>query len=1286
MNFFAKSVGMAVMMLAWFVIPTHAQQGPAFHLSFDEQSADAQRDGLGIQKPLVQNNLRFVEGLSGKAVYFGKQKDGKKRAGAMLKYSAGNLFSSDSGTVSFWVRPDWDGIVPRGTQMDRDYRFFSAFSRSKTEGKETPKRKIWLWMWHWLRCDLASADEKPSPNLQWKCRNTWMKGDWWHVALSWDQSDGRKLYLNGIPVYRSGQVALDDISEFFIGGETPTQRVESAIDEFKIFSRCLTRSEIEAQFREFAPLDITLERRFLRAKSKEQLSIEISAPKSQAIQAGLSLKVIADAGNETIIAWAEEISLEAGRTIQLPLSDLAVGNYRLQSVLKTEQGTWQRSFPLTVYEQREPPITSSQSLEVGECLVDIDLTEKKNHFRQSTPSRVKTVPGVGRYLELGDKKWDRIAVELPELNAPRSPLVVEVEWPDDKERAMSFYLLVASEKKQHRDRLSGGVQCGGEYINSGKMRKTRYLFYPEAQHYLFEVRTLIDRLPAAVSKLKIYTLAKRLPKLHVEFPANLPKRNLGHLDEDQSFEVLMPPGSPSPLRYGYAVQVMENLLDHNDYSGQNTISYPVLRYYWGHLDAAPVNNVGHGMRVAGWINLLLDMMEKRHQSFFAAINLYTVAEKFDQSPTQQETLIKQGHFLYDNQGKLVMYRSARSYGNNPVHPAVREKFLAQVDEIVKRFGHHPAFKGIDLWLNTPAFFTSLKQGYGDYTIAVFEKETGIKIPVSSESKNRFEQRYRFLTGPGKKDWLAWRAQKNLELVKEINTRLQRSKKGTRLYLELKMNWHFDRYSKEKTIEQFDLASYCYENYSLDVEAINAIEWVSIASTKDATMSRSDKHWNHGAHNLNYELVTNTDLFRPFRNGGRGVSSIYYRYFESFMDSMMPEKYASYFQNSDPKAAGRDFLADFAIAMAAQNPETIFAGAQPLGTMGREEVSREFARNFLSLPAGSFEDVPSMKDPVTARFLQTENGTYFYQVNLLPFTVQTILEFPESMTTVRDLGEGSTINLKQGKLEQELKPFQLKSYLVKDQQTKPGKGVVKLSRESRKWFADRRKSISELITYIESRDGEFELGKEMQQKIATQVEAGHFADAYRRINSRAIRVLPQLAREAIQTKEWFRDDFENEKQSQANWKLPAGFNLIEDGTLTVGINGSRGIELRKNPKGEMMVEATLFATKNGEGWGGLMFRGVKFLLRKDGIWVIYKVKGDKKLKGPLFKTEIKPGKEYHFKMLNKGNMYIIYVNGEKMLAIEEAKGLQESNQGFILTSSGFPVTFKNVKLSRIVTEK
>ena len=106
---------------------------------------------------------------------------------------------------------------------------------------------------------------------------------------------------------------------------------------------------------------------------------------------------------------------------------------------------------------------------------------------------------------------------------------------------------------------------------------------------------------------------------------------------------------------------------------------------------------------------------------------------------------------------------------NPLHPRVQQAILGVVKEIVDNYGKSPAFKGISLnmWHATITWFAHLRSGYDDYTINLFEKETGIKIPVSQQAPDRFSKRYEYLTKNHLDTWITWRCGKVKELFVKI---------------------------------------------------------------------------------------------------------------------------------------------------------------------------------------------------------------------------------------------------------------------------------------------------------------------------------------------------------------------------------------------------------------------------------------------------------------------------------------------------------------------------------------
>ena len=80
----------------------------------------------------------------------------------------------------------------------------------------------------------------------------------------------------------------------------------------------------------------------------------------------------------------------------------------------------------------------------------------------------------------------------------------------------------------------------------------------------------------------------------------------------------------------------------------------------------------------------------------------------------------------------------RPYSFNALHPKVQAKYLELVGELADQFRDCPSFAGISCrlmldwqWAGFNAL-PGLKYGYDDFTVALFEKETGIKVPVEPD--------------------------------------------------------------------------------------------------------------------------------------------------------------------------------------------------------------------------------------------------------------------------------------------------------------------------------------------------------------------------------------------------------------------------------------------------------------------------------------------------------------------------------------------------------------------------
>ena len=1026
----------------------------ALHASFEGTTVIRGTDGEADAR--TAKGLTFTDGVFGQAVRVSAA-DGAK---PLLEYDARDAFMGAGGTVMFWFRPEWDGVI---RDPDR-FPFYGLF----WTGDEHDKSPMRIWQWHWLRADLSPGEGGKSFSLRNRCRGTWLKGDWHHVALVWNEDGWCTLYADGVPYERGltaerylpqrQQAAVDGTRAFGLGalpGSGGRMKVAGgAYDELRIYRTPLSGEQVVAEVHGAFPVDLIVERRFVRAGSAGKLTLalypggrmvvpavgkEVATP----VDVGLQARLLPDGTDEPVAETTFNEQVDDEVLLPMGIPPLTPGDYRLTCTVTHGQASVRRSFRIVAYELSPGSPPTPDGLRVGEPTQVVDCADDASEAKvlSSAATTTGTLGGIA-YREAGAEKADRFGfeIEFPEAQCQGAPVLLEILWPDDKPRSMGLYMYPEAESRQHRDRLAGGIQSGDEYPVSGEMRTTRYLFYPDRRRYLFEARTMVPGMPAAVASVTARPLAAPLPRLALRTPEKLPHRKLGHMDEDASFEILFGrhPQSDQAVRY------LETLCDYFDYTGQELISYPLLRY---HSIFYPVSGTypGGGLRPEGWIDLFLQVLGARGKQLIGTVNLYTLPELY-LLPNRLDALIDEGLFTRDAQGDLVSGQFG--YLPNPAHPVVRTAFLKHVNEILRRYGPDQAFGGIDLW-RTPAWsFASLNHGYDDTTVAQFEAETGTSVP-DGKGRERFRARHRFLTGPALETWLAWRARKTTDLIAEIDRRATALRPDLPVFLSLPVApWTQGDATP-------DLPSHYYRDFGIDVNALRGLPSVVLAPQRHPTDYRHKKHWDNSESRRD-ELSFDRANSATFRAPGRATSASYLRYFESFNDSLKPDVYSSYFQNADVKPHGRFFLKDFAFCLATMDTTRMLIGAQPLGTAGRDEVTREFARAYCALPAVGFEDAEGPSDPVAVRYCTTDEGIYVYAVNALCFPARATCRFSRNSEGI-DLATGAVIRLANRNLAIDLAPFQLRSFRFRRPllfQAKRPRVETAVSEDIAAWFADR----------------------------------------------------------------------------------------------------------------------------------------------------------------------------------------------------------------------------------------
>jgi hypothetical protein len=206
----------------------------SFYASFD-QNILADRAG-GDESPLGNQNLEIVrEGRKGSAVYLD--------AGSLLTYDApGNLYA-ERGTIAFW----WELDEPVGDTPFSLIRISAAQQRAQDFTFAELD-----WTGESLRLSVYDRDGQPH-QVEADSKHELVSGRWFHLAFSWDELDGIRLYIDGHPIaHQLGELHLSaNLDQIGIHASvvTPYQTRGTDrkvfIDELRVYSAALTEAAIE---------------------------------------------------------------------------------------------------------------------------------------------------------------------------------------------------------------------------------------------------------------------------------------------------------------------------------------------------------------------------------------------------------------------------------------------------------------------------------------------------------------------------------------------------------------------------------------------------------------------------------------------------------------------------------------------------------------------------------------------------------------------------------------------------------------------------------------------------------------------------------------------------------------------------------------------------------------------------------------------------------------------------------------------------------------------------------
>ena len=1014
---------------------------PVFKADFDNGVAAVDENGAKIE-PTSETPPTTKPGVKGSALDASKEAKFKS-----LTYNVGEILGSE-GAIMFWTNP--------GTSARESVNLLDA------NGKI---RLTCCAMNYGFAAKLVRPDDTKYDFVLRGSKYAMYPGTWNHYAVTWDATGAVRIFRNGLPYipnYDAGEQNVGCSSGFDLSDIRKIQILEGAdalIDNLSVFRRKVSPAEVYAEFRKDSPLDVMIDDAMVQPKENAAFDVEFApggtytrpahkGPLCGDVKGELTLELYERESRKLIKTMSTPLQVkESPVSVKFPTGKLAIGEYFVVWNLKFPDGRTMRRGIYT--ECRELPsnalVASNEDVKPGKLIFEKKFTDPND------PVLLKEGPLSARKdggIEIGANKGDRVATVIQGLkDFIQKPVLVEIEWPDDAVRMMGLYIYWESKGAAFRDRLQGGIQAGKEYPNTGKHVLTRYIVWPQTPTCLFEARTMAKNFTGAINAVRIYEIEGGvLPKLAIDTPKKMDFRKVGVFDEDQTLRVI--------LASKNALDMMQRLCDYMDYTGQTTYHTSLVRYYFSNFPF-PENRATLQENAPGALAYIIDALGARGKEVYYAKAL----------EVKQPALIA----LDKSRNEIPTYDGRVGTPNvaNPVARKMAARYLLDFKNEMSK----PNFTGISVWATTG--WGSIEAGYDSYTVNKFSEDTGIKIPATGQ--------FEFLTSEQVLPrWSEWRAKQVFEMVKELRAVMDSIKPSLKLYVMHRgdFDWFTDL---EKMVPKLP------NTYSCDV--------------RHPTYYRSTFHWGSPETQSDEKSYDFKGTQEIFKNRSSSMVSLFYTYYETFTKSLSKD-YGCYFQNADVKPWGRNFLKELAFNVAASDIHEIAMGGQPFGSWGREAETREFAKAFSALPARDFTSVNNPNNSIVTRYLNTENGTYFYLVSLVQSDSQAKLKFGGKTPEYVDLSTGA----KSSASSITLKPFELRSFLVPKEKVKISSVAYTFPKELRDLYVQHMAKLDEAQKMLGDKGVDTSAEKACLVKIHDAFNAENYAETHRLSFSRIMNQL------------------------------------------------------------------------------------------------------------------------------------------------------------------------------------
>ena len=204
-----------------------AQESPLLYLDFDNTL-----NGTEEEIPLNSHNISYSEGLKGSSVYLESE--------SYIEYASNDNIPSAEGTLSFWLKPDWDMATEASTILE-----FGGFGGILIFRNFKTLRAIF---------NRFAGNNQPEVGFSAVDITDWQKNEWFYVVIRWGQGKV-DIFINGqLQDSQTYDFTLAEINaeSFRIGSEGSTN---FHLDEFEISGQRKSQSHILEDYENVLSID-----------------------------------------------------------------------------------------------------------------------------------------------------------------------------------------------------------------------------------------------------------------------------------------------------------------------------------------------------------------------------------------------------------------------------------------------------------------------------------------------------------------------------------------------------------------------------------------------------------------------------------------------------------------------------------------------------------------------------------------------------------------------------------------------------------------------------------------------------------------------------------------------------------------------------------------------------------------------------------------------------------------------------------------------------------------------